>query len=93
MRPASPVFLLSLTAYAAAGETSRAMRLALLIAALFTCRSSGIRVAAYGFVWVAGLAGFPDTEFTDWTRKTSLISRARGKFSVSLRSDKAGSGR
>jgi hypothetical protein len=45
------------------------MRLALLIAALFTCRSSGIRVAAYGFVWVAGLAGFPDTEFTDWTRK------------------------
>jgi predicted cobalt transporter CbtA len=68
-RPASPVFLFSLTAYAAAGETSRAMRLALLIAALFTCRSSGIRVAAYGFVWVAGLAGFPDTEFTDWTRK------------------------
>lgn len=64
------------------------------IAALFTCRLCGVRVAtlgwgwgkwrwqwlayflpltyaavAYAFVWVAGLGGFPDPEFIDWTRK------------------------
>jgi uncharacterized protein len=65
------------------------------LAALFTCRLCGVRVAtlgwswgkwrwqwlayfipltyaaaAYVFVWVAGLGGFPDPEFIDWTRKS-----------------------